>query len=110
MVMGGTTAIILGLTWGGFVAPWSSARVLVPVILGFIGLGLFIVYESFRPRNPLVSSCFYFYTTFLLLLSEHIDCNKVPIGVLSNWTSVSGYIQSGCGSFCTLGLICTFQR
>lgn len=55
IAMGSTTATVLGLTWAGIVAPWGSARVLVPLILGVCGLVGFMVYEALRPANPLVN-------------------------------------------------------
>lgn len=38
-------AILLALTWGGAAYPWSSYRVIVPLVLGFVGLGLFAAFE-----------------------------------------------------------------
>lgn len=38
-------AILIALTWGGAVYPWSSYRVIVPLVLGFVGLGLFTAFE-----------------------------------------------------------------
>ena len=54
LVISGTTACTIGFTWGGLTAPWTSAKVLVPLVLGFVGLGVFVVYEATRARHPLV--------------------------------------------------------
>lgn len=46
---GGATnvgALLLGLIMGGQVFPWSSWHIIVPIVLGGIGIGLFIGYES----------------------------------------------------------------
>ncbi|KAH8809000.1 major facilitator superfamily domain-containing protein [Xylogone sp. PMI_703] len=48
------TFFLLGITWGGVQFPWSSWQTLVPLVLGFIGLGLFIVYDIHVPANPLI--------------------------------------------------------
>lgn len=40
------TAIILALSWGGSTNPWSSWRTIVPLVLGFIGLVFFFVYQA----------------------------------------------------------------
>ena len=63
-------AILIALTDADTKAPWSSWKIIVPLVLGFAGLGLFQYYES---------------TSF---------CNEptVPIRLLSNRTSVAGYI------------------
>ncbi|KAF9236871.1 hypothetical protein BU15DRAFT_36301, partial [Melanogaster broomeanus] len=42
----------LALTWGGVTAPWNSATVLAPLIIGLLGLGAFIVYEAKLATNP----------------------------------------------------------
>lgn len=67
--MGSSTAALLGLTWGGVQYPWSSARVLVPLILGFVGIICFMIYEALVPMEP-----------------------TVPWRVLNNRTTVSGYV------------------
>ncbi|MCJ1331895.1 hypothetical protein MMC10_008587 [Thelotrema lepadinum] len=40
------TAILLGLVMGGIVFPWSSANIIVPLVLGFAGWAGFHVYEG----------------------------------------------------------------
>ncbi|PWY66032.1 multidrug resistance protein Fnx1, partial [Aspergillus heteromorphus CBS 117.55] len=39
-------AILLALTWGGTVHPWSSSQTLVPLILGLLGLIAFLALEA----------------------------------------------------------------
>jgi MFS family permease len=39
-------AILISLTWGGTTYPWSSSKVILPLIFGFLGLGGFVCYES----------------------------------------------------------------
>ncbi|KAI1182829.1 MFS general substrate transporter [Nemania serpens] len=39
-------ALLLGLITGGQVFPWSSFRVILPIVLGAVGIGAFIFYES----------------------------------------------------------------
>lgn len=67
IVITATGSIILALTWGGIQYPWSSYRVLVPLLLGLAGIIGFIVYETRVPK-----------------------CPTVPLRLLSNRTSVSG--------------------
>ncbi|KAF2188483.1 MFS general substrate transporter [Zopfia rhizophila CBS 207.26] len=45
------TSMLLGLIFGGVVAPWSSYRVIVPLVLGIVGWIIFHVFEA--------SSCCY---------------------------------------------------
>lgn len=46
--------LLLGLTWGGVTYPWSSAAVLVPLILGIALFALFLVWEGNFAKLPLV--------------------------------------------------------
>jgi len=53
--MGSATSIVIGLTWGGIQYPWSSAHVLLPLIVGLTGLGVFFIYEIYLCKPPVVS-------------------------------------------------------
>ncbi|KAG8927326.1 hypothetical protein FRC01_007661 [Tulasnella sp. 417] len=65
-----TTITIVALTWAGVQHPWTSAAVLVPLILGLLGLGAFFVYEAKVPVEPVV-----------------------PLKLISNRTSFLGYVS-----------------
>ncbi|KAJ7158604.1 Mfs1.2 [Mycena filopes] len=71
IILSSTSSTIIGLTWGGVQYPWSSARTLVPVIVGLLGVVGFFLYEISVATHPLV-----------------------PYTLLSNRTSVSGYLQT----------------
>ena len=49
------TSILLALTWGGAQYPWSSWRTILPLVLGLVGLPLFLLYETRvpEPTTPL---------------------------------------------------------
>nr|VWO96716.1 DHA14-like major facilitator [Ganoderma boninense] len=76
LVMGSTTSALLGLTWGGIQFAWSSAQVLAPLIIGFVGLGAWVVYEIYVPVEP-----------------------TIPFRLLTNRTTLSGYIGTGLHGF-----------
>jgi hypothetical protein len=57
LVIGSTASVVIGLTWGGVQYPWSSPRVLSPLVLGLVGLGVFIIYEIYFSKPPVVSPC-----------------------------------------------------
>jgi len=59
------------LTWGGVKFAWSSAKVLAPLVVGICGVIFFFVYEATIAQNPLV-----------------------PLTLLRNRTTISGYIQT----------------
>lgn len=56
--MASTTACTLALTWGGIEAPWDSAKVLTPLVLGLFGFVVFVVYEAKVAEYPLVKIIF----------------------------------------------------
>lgn len=55
IISASTTSTMLGLTWGGNIYPWNSAKVLIPLILGLCGIIAFLFYEAKIPKEPIVS-------------------------------------------------------
>ncbi|KAI0750013.1 iron permease [Daedaleopsis nitida] len=76
IVIGSTTSALLGITWGGIQYPWNSACVLAPLIIGFIGLVAWVLYEILVPTEP-----------------------TIPFRLLTNRTSLSGYIGTALHGF-----------
>ncbi|KAI0746387.1 Mfs1.2 [Daedaleopsis nitida] len=70
LVIGATCSTVIGLSWGGVIHSWYSAAVLVPLCLGMIGIVIFLLYEWSIAKYPVV-----------------------PLHLLSNRTSTSGYVQ-----------------
>ncbi|KAF8314215.1 MFS general substrate transporter [Clavulina sp. PMI_390] len=68
LIVGSTASIILALTWGGVQYPWTSAHVVVPLVVGSIGIAVFLVYEFTLAKHPIV-----------------------PIRLFGNRTTMSGY-------------------
>ncbi|KAF8520682.1 MFS general substrate transporter [Gautieria morchelliformis] len=71
IVIAASCSTTFALTQGGVNAPWQSARILSPLVIGLVGLVLFVVYEARWTTYPLV-----------------------PFSILSNRTSFSGYVQT----------------
>ncbi|KAF8587989.1 iron permease [Ramaria rubella] len=71
LVVASTSACMIGLTWGGIQFAWISAHVLVPLILGIVGLVFFMYYEIKVAEHPIV-----------------------PFSILSSATGISGYLQT----------------
>ncbi len=76
------TGILFGLTYGGTDYPWSSWHVLVPLVLGIAGLGLFHLYESRVPLEP-----------------------TMPIRLFSNRTSATSYYLTFMHALLTLWVL-----
>jgi hypothetical protein len=49
------SSTLVDLAWAGAVYPWSSFRVIVPLVAGTVGLGIYLVLENFvaEPMVPL---------------------------------------------------------
>ena len=90
LVTGSTTSVVIGLTWGGVQYPWSSGRVLLPLAVGLIGLVVFIIYEIYFIKSPVVSP--FAGSGHLFSIGFDIPL-KVPIILRMNWTGASGYLQ-----------------
>lgn len=58
-MIGSTVSILLAITWGGLQFPWTSAHVLVPLIVGALGIIVFFVLEMFWLKGPTVSALRY---------------------------------------------------
>lgn len=71
MIVGSTTSCIVALTWAGSQYPWSSARVLLPLIIGLLGLVASLSYEVFASVHP--SVCFCLFPKYLKLIICRID-------------------------------------
>ncbi|KAJ5937122.1 hypothetical protein N7466_003572 [Penicillium verhagenii] len=52
---GGLVLVLLGLSWGGTSYAWSSAHVVAVLVVGFVSLTAFTLYEIFVPlRQPVL--------------------------------------------------------
>lgn len=85
LVIAATSSTTFGLTQGGINMPWESAQILSPLIIGLLGLVLFMVYEALWAKSPLVSIAF-------IVPSQVLSSKgyQVPIYILKNRTSVNG--------------------
>ncbi|TNY20768.1 major facilitator superfamily domain-containing protein [Rhodotorula diobovata] len=76
------TSTILGLTWGGSTYSWSSFRVLVPLILGLVGMVAFMLIERSFVKYP-----------------------TVPFDILAHRNAILGYFATFLHSVAVLGVI-----
>jgi EmrB/QacA subfamily drug resistance transporter len=49
-------AVLFGLIMGGVTYPWSSWRIIVPLVLGIVGWSVFHLQQHFLAKNPSVPS------------------------------------------------------
>ncbi|RAQ71783.1 macrolide phosphotransferase k [Aspergillus flavus] len=45
-------AVLIALTWGGTIYDWGTYHIVVPIVLGFVGIGLFITFEWTISKEP----------------------------------------------------------
>lgn len=51
----GFIVFLMGLSWGGGVYPWKSAAVICAIVIGFVVLVIFVLYEIYAPiKEPLI--------------------------------------------------------
>jgi hypothetical protein len=50
---GSIVTLLYGLTTGGHLNPWGSAKTVVPIVFGVLGIGGFIVFEA-KITNPMI--------------------------------------------------------
>ena len=74
ILIASVSSILLALSWAGNMYPWSSWHTCLPLVLGFLGLILFLLYEgSVWCRQPIMplrlfqkqTSCIAYLQTFL---------------------------------------------
>ncbi|KAJ6461401.1 MFS general substrate transporter [Mycena sanguinolenta] len=71
MIIGSAASCIIALTWAGITYAWTSVHILAPLTIGIMGLIGAFLYEMLCSTNP-----------------------SIPRSILSNRTSLSGYIGS----------------
>lgn len=54
LFIGSTTSFLIPITWGGVSYAWDSWRVLAPLIIGIVGLAVFVVFEEYVAKEPLI--------------------------------------------------------
>ncbi|OJT15449.1 hypothetical protein TRAPUB_7994 [Trametes pubescens] len=59
LITGSTVSVLLAITWGGLRFPWTSFHVLVPLIIGAIGLVTFFVTQYYWLKGPTVPRYFF---------------------------------------------------
>jgi MFS family permease len=59
LFVGGTTALLIGISWGGTQHAWASAGTLTPIIVGMLSIGSFAAWQVyFKPYTLLPTSLF----------------------------------------------------
>ncbi|KAJ5749656.1 Efflux pump [Penicillium manginii] len=48
------TSLLLTLSWGNVMYPWSSWHTILPLILGVVGMAGFVMYDGKVPHDPIV--------------------------------------------------------
>ncbi|KAF7308181.1 Iron permease [Mycena chlorophos] len=85
LVVFGSGLVIIGLTWGGSAYAWNSAHVLATLIIGFVLLIVFGLYEAFLVKAPVRPT--------------------TPGDILGNRTSLGGLISTAVHGLVSIALI-----
>jgi Fungal trichothecene efflux pump (TRI12) len=55
LLVGGLLIFLMGISWGGSYYPWKSVHVITTIVVGFVTLIVFVLYEALVPlKEPLV--------------------------------------------------------
>ncbi|CAM1501083.1 Fc.00g102450.m01.CDS01 [Cosmosporella sp. VM-42] len=72
LFVGSISSVLIALAWAGVVHPWSSYEVLLPLLVGFVGMAGFFVFEGSRfAEQPII-----------------------PLHLFSNRTSATAFIMT----------------
>lgn len=58
LFVAGLTSLLIPLTWGGVMYPWSSWRTVLPMFMGVLGLGFFCFRSVHNPNALIRGSLF----------------------------------------------------
>ncbi|KAJ5904317.1 Major facilitator superfamily domain general substrate transporter [Penicillium tannophilum] len=74
LIMGATAAILCALTYGGSRFLWSSWRIIVPLVLGLVGLVVFMVFEQskFCPEPVVPPRLFKNRTSLVVFINTYL--------------------------------------
>ncbi|OBZ69437.1 hypothetical protein A0H81_10667 [Grifola frondosa] len=106
LVIAATASCVIALTWSGIQHPWNSASVLVPFILGLMGLVGFIAYEATVAKHPLVR--IFPLSVSFINRNGLLTVSQVPFILMSTRTSFSGYAQIFIMPIVLLGIILAY--
>lgn len=90
LVIGATCACAIALTWGGVVHPWNSARVIVPLCVSAVTFVVLLAYENYFASHPVVSL-----PAVAQIFPPRLMVTQIPLSLMSNRTSFSGYVPDG---------------
>ncbi|KAK2795759.1 hypothetical protein FQN52_003608 [Onygenales sp. PD_12] len=102
-------AVLIALTWGGTIYNWETYNVIVPLVLGFAGLGLFLAVEWTLVKEPsfprgIVSNITSAAVRRLSVMESGIDTIPIFAGTLP-FAIVGGILLSKIGRYKPLHLI-----
>jgi MFS family permease len=92
---GGLLLFIMGLSWGGSVYPWKSAHVIATIVVGFLCLVGFVLYDAYVHKgDPLLPIHLFRYKGYLAMVLTAMvgSCIYYSMGVI--WPEQIAYLFS----------------
>ncbi|KAJ9658280.1 hypothetical protein H2201_007839 [Coniosporium apollinis] len=93
---GGLAIFIMGLSWGGTVYPWGSSHVIATIVIGFVALAVFVLYDAYVHRgDPLLPIHLFKSRGYLAMVITAMvgSCVYYSMNVL--WPSQIAYLFPG---------------
>ncbi|KAI1433772.1 major facilitator superfamily transporter [Xylaria sp. CBS 124048] len=76
------TSFLVAVSWGGSQYAWSAVETLVPLILGFLGLAVTLVYERLWAKQPFLRQSLYHNTSSVMTYLGGLIQGLVMYGLL----------------------------
>ncbi|KXL43763.1 hypothetical protein M433DRAFT_5374 [Acidomyces richmondensis BFW] len=115
---GGLILFIMGLSWGGTVYPWKSGHVIATIVVGFLALVIFVLWDAYGHRgDPLLPLHLFKTRGYLAMVITAMvgSCVYYSMNVLwpeqiaylfGGTASHKGWLACVVGGSCLLGQIC----
>ncbi|KUJ13544.1 MFS general substrate transporter [Mollisia scopiformis] len=76
LLVSSATSTLIAISWGGIMFSWSSAHTLAPLLIGIAGIAVFVLWEIYFAKHPLI-----------------------PMSIFNNRTAATVYWQSMVSGF-----------
>lgn len=93
---GGLLVFLMGLSWGGGLYPWNSAQVIATIIVGFVALVAFVIYDTFVHKgDPLLPLHLFRYKGYVAIVVTSMVGSCVYYSMSILWPQQIAYLFGG---------------
>lgn len=104
---GGLIIFLMGLNWGGSLYPWASAHVIGTIVVGFVSLVAFVVYDAkIHKGDPLMPMHLFTSPGYLAMVVTAMVGSIVYYGMNVLWPQQIAFLFGGKSHSLCADLIC----